>query len=108
MLDVLEFMYEILPPWLATAIAGLIGLVAGIGGAAWHSHEQAQLAACNSAAGRFTQAFSGAAQADCGASSLLSKVALAMEVIGFVVLGVFTIVFCVLAAKGKLLKIEGI
>lgn len=104
--DILEFLYDVLPPWLATVIAGGLGLIAGIIGTVWRSHEQAQIAACSTGQGQFAQLVNGAARTGCGASSLLSKVALVLEVGGFIVMGVFAIVFLVLAAKGKLTRAQ--
>lgn len=104
--EILEFLYELLPPWLATVICGGVGLTVGAIGAAWHAHEQLQIALCSTPRGEFGQLVNGSARTSCGASSLLSKVALVMEVGGFIVLGIFVIVFLVLAAKGKLRRTE--
>ena len=104
--DILEFLYDLLPPWLATTIAGMLSLIVGIVGTLWHAHEQTQLALCNSTRGELSQLVNGAAHASCGASSLLSDVALVLEIGGYGLLAVFVIVFAVLAAKGKLRSIE--
>lgn len=104
--DILEFIYDIMPPWMATSIFIALGAGAGIGGAVWHSHEQSQIAACNTSQGVVTQVVSSNARVDCGSASLLSKVALVLEIGGFVVMGIFIIVWLVLAAKGKLVRDE--
>lgn len=105
--DVLEFLYELLPPWLATSILGGLGLGAGLGGLAWHSHEAASVTACNTFGGQVAQAVSGSARVSCGGSALLSKVAVVLEVGGFLVFGIAVVVFVVLAGMGKLRRAEG-
>lgn len=104
--DILEFLYDLLPPWLATVIAGGISLIAGIIGSVWHSHELAQLDLCNSASGQFAQVVNGAAHTSCGTSSLFSTIALLLEIAGYIGVAVFAVVFMVLAAKGKLMGLE--
>jgi hypothetical protein len=104
--DFLEILYDLMPPWAATAIAGTLSLIAGIVGAVWHSHEVAAVTACNSSAGQFVQFVNGAAQASCGASGLFKIVALLLMIAGFVLFAVFVVVFAVLAQKGKLTRPE--
>src|SRR3569833_534537 len=106
MFDVLEFLYDIMPPWAAPAIAGTLSLIVGIIGSVWHSHELAAVAVCNSAEGQFGQLINGAAQADCGASGLFKIVSLLLEIAGYGLLAVFVVVFVVLAQKGKLTRPE--
>lgn len=106
MFDFLEFLYDIMPPWAATAIAGGISLIVGIVGAVWHSNEVAAVAACNSTEGQIGQLVNGAAQASCGASGLFKIVSLLLEIAGFGLLAVFVVVFVVLAQKGKLTRPE--
>lgn len=106
MFDFLEILYEFLPPWAATAIAGSLSLTVGVIGSVWHVHEVATVAACSTPSGQVAQVFNGAAQASCGASGLFKIVALLLMIVGYGLLAVFAVVFAVLASKGKLTRPE--
>lgn len=106
MFDFLEILYDIMPPWAATPVAGTLSLIVGIIGSVWHAHETVVLTACSTPSGQFAQLFNGAAQTSCGASGLFKVLALLLMIVGYGLLAIFAIVFAVLASKGKLQRPE--